>query len=166
MSVLSDIAEEKNEMEMTPMIDVTFLLLIFFMCTIKFKTLEGRLSAYLPRDVGVNQSDAEPIEKVDISVSVLEEGTRYSPKDPTQPWSGEGRFIIRGRKIQYKIGPSVFTEAEEMTKKLKKSHEDDDERPATIDAKPGTMYADIIVALDAAIEAGFTDITFGGAYKK
>ncbi|MDF1837417.1 MAG: biopolymer transporter ExbD, partial [Planctomycetota bacterium] len=40
-------------MDMTPMIDVTFLLLIFFMCTLKFKVLEGKLTAYLPKDVGV-----------------------------------------------------------------------------------------------------------------
>ncbi len=49
-------------LEMTPMIDVTFQLLIFFMCTIKFKVLEGKLAAYLPKDVGVNTSPAEPIE--------------------------------------------------------------------------------------------------------
>ena len=62
MSILSDIAEEEYKMEMTPMIDVTFLLLIFFLLTIKFKVLEGKLAAYLPKDVGVNSSPAEPKE--------------------------------------------------------------------------------------------------------
>ncbi len=43
------------------MIDVTFLLLIFFMCTLNFRTLEGHLSAYLPKDAGVNDGlPAEP----------------------------------------------------------------------------------------------------------
>ncbi len=64
MTYLEEVADDDCEMEMTPMIDVTFLLLIFFMCTLKFKTLEGKLAAYLPKDVGVNQTDAEPIEKV------------------------------------------------------------------------------------------------------
>jgi len=36
---IKEINEEEHELEMTPMIDVTFLLLIFFMCTLKFKTL-------------------------------------------------------------------------------------------------------------------------------
>ena len=45
---------------MTPMIDVTFLLLIFFMCTLKFKILEGKLGAYLPKDVGVQTTEARP----------------------------------------------------------------------------------------------------------
>ena len=60
MSKLMDIASEEIKMEMTPMIDVTFLLLIFFLCTIKFKLLEGKLAAYLPKDVGVNSSQADP----------------------------------------------------------------------------------------------------------
>ena len=41
-----EIMDEKCELQMTPMIDVTFLLLIFFMCTLKFKVLEGKLGAY------------------------------------------------------------------------------------------------------------------------
>ena len=80
MSMLKEIAEEEFNMEMTPMIDVTFLLLIFFMCTIKFKTLEGKLAANLPRDVGLNTSDADPIEKVDIVIKVIEAGSRMNPR--------------------------------------------------------------------------------------
>jgi biopolymer transport protein ExbD len=40
------------KIEMTPMIDVVFQLLIFFMCATKFKTMEGRLDAFLPKDTG------------------------------------------------------------------------------------------------------------------
>ncbi len=85
MSLLSDIAQEKIEMEMTPMIDVTFLLLIFFICTLKFKTLEGKLAAYLPKDVGVNQSQAEPIEKVEILLKVRVEGNKLEPRERAFP---------------------------------------------------------------------------------
>ena len=45
---------EELEIDLTPMIDVTFQLLIFFICTLKFKTLEGKLETELPKDVGVN----------------------------------------------------------------------------------------------------------------
>ncbi len=38
--------------DLTPMIDVTFLLLIFFLCTLSFRVLEGRLDTNLPKDVG------------------------------------------------------------------------------------------------------------------
>lgn len=60
--------KDKTDLSMTPMIDVTFLLLIFFMCACKFKTFEGKLAAYLPRDRG-----QEPfrVEKQDLPVQIL-----------------------------------------------------------------------------------------------
>ncbi len=91
----TDQAREEHEMDMTPMIDVTFLLLIFFMCTLRFKTLEGKLAAFLPKDVGVNQMDAEPIEKVEILVRVRVPGTKMKPSKPDpKPYgpNDTGRF--------------------------------------------------------------------------
>jgi biopolymer transport protein ExbD len=165
MSVLSDIAKEECELEMTPMIDVTFLLLIFFLLTLKFKTLEGKLSAYLPKDVGVNQSEAEKIEKVEITLRVETEGKRMDPNDPNKPWSGEKRYQWVGRKLTYQIGPRKFTDLDDLEKRLVELHKADDERPATIDSRQGTIYGDVVPVLDAAIHAKFTDITFVGEYK-
>jgi biopolymer transport protein ExbD len=42
------------ELNMTPMIDVIFQLLIFFMCSLHFKTLEGKLLSYLPKNGGID----------------------------------------------------------------------------------------------------------------
>ena len=64
-------ATKETKMEMTPMIDVTFLLLIFFLCTIKFKILEGKIPAYLPKDVGVNTTPIDKqLEKIEIDLGV------------------------------------------------------------------------------------------------
>lgn len=177
MSILSDIAEEEIEMEMTPMIDVTFLLLIFFMLTIKFKTLEGKLSAYLPKDVGVNTSEAVPKEKIEISIKVLKEGTRLNVSGPNkgQVWNREGRFEFVGRELEYRVGPwrSRPNDAEGLRKRLKNLFDEDvanfpdpeDRRDVTIDPSKGTVYADVVGVLDAAIEAGFLSITFVGSYE-
>ena len=44
------------------MIDIVFLLLIFFLCVTQFRVPEGDLSSYLPRDRGTGtQADAEVI---------------------------------------------------------------------------------------------------------
>ena len=51
-SKLKELNDEVVELEMTPMIDVTFLLLIFFIVTLNFRTLEGRLDANLPKENG------------------------------------------------------------------------------------------------------------------
>ena len=97
MSIISDIATEEHDMEMTPMIDVVFLLLIFFLCTLKFKTLEGKLSAFLPKDVGVNTTEAEPIEKVEILLEVVHEGKQLKTFKQGQPWNEVPgtRFLYR-----------------------------------------------------------------------
>lgn len=165
MSVLTDIATEEMKMEMTPMIDVTFLLLIFFLCTLKFKTLEGKLSAYLPKDVGVNASEAEPKEKVEITIKVVQEGVRRDPKDANKEYNGEGRFQYVGRKLRYSIGPQQTADLDVLLSRLERIYKTDPERPATLDCRKGTVYGDMVPALDCAIEAGYTDITFVGSYE-
>jgi biopolymer transport protein ExbD len=175
MSQLKDIAEEEHKMEMTPMIDVTFLLLIFFMCTLKFKTLEGKLSAYLPKDVGVNQQDAEPIEKVAITVRIIKEGRKLFPGPDREPYTdatNKRRYVwdYNTRELQYVIANdktgqlSVLADKLQQIHKRRKAADPDDKVPATIDARGATCYGDIVPVLDAAIEAGFIDITFVGAY--
>jgi biopolymer transport protein ExbD len=47
---------EESEMDMTPMIDIVFQLLIFFLLSAKFIALEGQLSSYLPKDRGLQAS--------------------------------------------------------------------------------------------------------------
>ncbi len=163
-AVLQDAMKSNTTMEMTPMIDVTFQLLIFFMLTIKFKILEGKLAAYLPKDVGVNQSDAEPKEKTDIRVSVLKEGSKLDPYDDVA-WSGQGAFRYGDdRELLFAVGPHKTKVLGDLRSRLRKMYEvDPEEAAATIDAARGTVYEDIIGVLDVTISAGFSDITFKGA---
>lgn len=162
-STLSSAEKDEPKMNMTPMIDVTFQLLIFFMCTIKFKTLEGKLAAYLPKDVGVNTTQAEPKEKVDIILKVKKEGTKMHPRK-NERWSGEGAFRYGDdREIQYQIGPKSYADLDDVKSRLTELFKADNERGATIDSFPGTVYDDVVKVLDEAIAAGYTDITFKGS---
>ena len=43
---------EPEQLNMTPMIDIVFQLLIFFMLTLQFKEVEGKLMSVLPKDKG------------------------------------------------------------------------------------------------------------------
>lgn len=163
MSQLQEIAKEESKLEMTPMIDVTFLLLIFFMCTIKFKTLEGRLSANLPKDVGVNQSEAEPVEKVDIQMHMRNEGTKRDARDITKAWT-KGPFQWGpDRRIEYYIGARKTFNIADVESALNKAIAADPEKGATIKPWPDVCYSDVIKVLDLAMTAGYTDVTFTGA---
>ena len=166
-SSLKKAIDDECGLDMTSMIDVVFLLLIFFLCTLKFKTLEGKLAAYLPKDVGVNTSEAEEIEKVEILVKVVNAGALLDARGekPYDPVKG-GRFSFGpGRRISYAVGPRKMSTLEELEVRLRQLHKAADERPATIDSRPGTVYADVIGVLDATLNAGFTQITFVGSYE-
>jgi biopolymer transport protein ExbD len=44
----------------TAMVDIIFCLCLFFMCSLKFRDLDGRLDSWLPKEVGPNPSSAPP----------------------------------------------------------------------------------------------------------
>jgi len=174
-NVLASISDEKCELEMTPMIDVTFLLLIFFMCTLKFKILEGKLSAYLPKDVGVQAFDTPPVEKVDIRLDVRNSGTklRYDRKAKanvpyTENDAKQGLRFFYGddRIVEYTVGGKKTTELTEVVRRLTTFKKADPEMKATVDARKDVTQKDVVVILDAAIDAGYNDITFKGSYER
>lgn len=145
------------------MIDVTFLLLVFFVCTIRFKTLEGKLSAYLPEDVGGNPEQVDPVDAVDVVVAVVEAGVRKNLRDEGVWHAGDAgnpRFRWVGREVEFRVGPLRFTEVDALRRRLAELHRADPGRPVTIDARAGTVTADVVTALDAAVAARFEEIRF------
>lgn len=62
----------KVETDMTSMIDVVFLLLIFFMLATKFKMPEGTLRTFLPKDRG--ESNSRPMMSETCRVTLMMQG--------------------------------------------------------------------------------------------
>ena len=87
---------EAFDINLTPMIDVVFQLIIFFMCAMKFKTLEKKIEAFLPKDRGLAKTPEKIEEKVQIKVSIKQE-------------EGEGvpHFIMFDQDIRADLGPGV-----------------------------------------------------------
>ncbi len=189
MQTARDASQDDADLKMTPMIDVTFLLLIFFMCTLEFKTLDGKLAAYLPKDVGIHPQPTDPIEKVEILVTVERPGARLKPSHPVPRLfqaDDTGRYVWNTeelveehpslglypvRELEYRVGPFATRDLEELRKRLAKTYRDRKSRgeespPATIDARAGTVYEDVADVLDNALDAGFEEITFVGSYEK
>ena len=162
----SSIESDDEGLEMTSMIDVTFLLLVFFLCTIRFKTLEGKLAAYLPKDVGqvADDSVAPPI-SVDVHLTVVSPGERVVPGSPELAWSGAERFVFRPgtRVLRYSIGPHATRDLSSLAERLQRLVGSSPERVLTIRADPGVVYGDVVPVLDAARSAGYHEITFVGA---
>ncbi|MBL8754030.1 MAG: biopolymer transporter ExbD [Planctomycetes bacterium] len=53
-----------------PMVDVIFCLCVFFMCSMKFKEMEGKFSSWLPKNKGQAQPMTEqtPIEEIRVAL--------------------------------------------------------------------------------------------------
>ena len=73
MSALKQILSDVDEVDLTPMIDVTFLLLIYFMVTTMLKQPEAELSIQLPGKP--QSSDITPMDM--LKVRIGDEGEVY-----------------------------------------------------------------------------------------
>ena len=73
MNALKKILDDIDEVDLTPMIDVTFLLLIYFMVTTMLKQPEAELSIQLPGKP--KSSDITPMEMLNVRIG--EEGQVY-----------------------------------------------------------------------------------------
>ena len=149
---------------MTPMIDVTFLLLIFFMCTLKFKTLEGRLAAYLPNDAGMSTEQSEPENAIDIGIHVVNPGTKLSPAG--QLWSGtQGtRYVFdEDRKVTYSLGPKGGLSLGELKSRLVNFDMTAYPRGVVLAANEDAVQKEAVGVLDLLMESGIDKVSIKGA---
>jgi biopolymer transport protein ExbD len=65
---------DDTEMNMTPMIDIVFQLIIFFMLTLKFKTVDRRIESMLPKDRGLAPTPTFPPDFLKVKIKVFRRG--------------------------------------------------------------------------------------------
>lgn len=129
--------EDKLQLKMAPMIDVVFLLLIFFMCVSKWKLAEGNLAAELPTEGAVSEAPPEPVdlEKIIIKLQRSGDGVRIRMSDRLCP-----SFDILTENLKGLRGVV--------------------DTPVIIDADRDVLFRDAISALNASIKAEFTNVSF------
>ena len=56
--------------QVVPMVDIIFCLCVFFMCSMKFKELEGKFESWLPKDKGQSRwaTPDTPIEEIRVAL--------------------------------------------------------------------------------------------------
>lgn len=154
-----DTGETKGDM--TPMIDITFQLLIFFIVTLKFRVLEGRLDAALPKDMGIQTTEVAKIEKIDVLIQVADPGRKVP--DPEY----RNRSKYEGRRIRYQVGTSTFNNLNQLEQFLNTiPKQDREEQPVTLAPKERTISQDVVEVLDVIVNLGFTTITFEGSFEE
>jgi len=66
--------EEKIELQMTPMIDIVFQLLVFFVMTFKIAALEGDFSITMPQAPSEGQPDPNQLPPIVVRLQAKEDG--------------------------------------------------------------------------------------------
>ena len=133
--------DTKAELQIAPLIDVVFLLLIYFMVTASLIKKEGDISFVLPADVPLEQIVEIPVEAM---IMVTEDGTveldgmQFSPEDLMLD---ELVFQVAGLKQIADSQQSPFS--------------------VTITPHINTVHIRIIDVMDACAAAGVKNLSFG-----
>jgi len=114
----------------TPLIDVVFLLLIFFMVSTSF-TRETQIELELPKATGSNLEIPEKVVEVSI--------------DP------EGNFYVNKNSL-------INTQIDTLKRAIRKVSEGDTSLPLIISADAKAPYQSVVTAMDAAGQEGFSNL--------
>lgn len=149
--------------DMTPLIDVVFQILIFFLCTLHFRQLEGRLDAYLPPGAGPAASSARTPDPVELGIRVLVSGERRQAADLERPWNGAGPFEFVGRQVAWRLGPHAYADRAALRAGLAALHARRPDLRLRLDPGPGTLQGEVLGTLDLVLEEGIADVGFRAA---
>jgi len=132
-----------------PMVDVIFCLCVFFMCSMKFKQVEGRFDAWLPRDRGTINSAApdEPAARI----ALFFDAARKS-------YTATKASIVQ-------FGHRVVRDEAELETLLREAHSDararsHPESPAILDADARVPWGDVVAVVNLCRRVGIQDVRF------
>ncbi len=128
--------EKELELNMTPLIDVVFLLLIFFMVSTTFER-ESEISIELPESSGEEAQHEQFV--VEISID------------------GQGRYFINQRKLK----DNKLETLKQGIREVRSQQGDEKTKPKLIiSADRNTKHQAVVRAMDAARQLGLVHLTF------
>jgi biopolymer transport protein ExbD len=125
--------KQPPDVNLTPLIDVVFLLLIFFMVSTTFER-ESQIKVQLP-EAAAQEAVEQEEEILDITIDV------------------EGRFYVNQREV-------VNTDVDTLKRAIAKEIGDKQDLPVVITADANASYQAVIRAMDASSQLGLNQISF------
>lgn len=132
-------------LNLAPMVDVVFLLLIFFISTTTFRRAEGLLAAQLPRQG--SQADQVSLPIAPIFVRLVETGP-----GPTDYSITIENFIDQ---------PTSFNELADFLRTVQENPGFDELTPVVIKAAVEVKWDHVVGCWNAAVRAGSRHVSFG-----
>jgi len=135
------LAKPKMQPPLTPMIDVTFQLLLFFILTLTFRQAEGLIPGSLPGNQG--SSSRAPIPPIVIDVVV--------PLDIAN--DDAGAFFIESDRFEN--AQLLFEELQRQSRELQTA-----KRPIVINPAPGVRWQHVVDAFNGGVRAKYEKVGF------
>ncbi len=129
---LRSASQEEPEINLTSLIDVILLLLVFFMITTSF-VRESQIAIRLPESNSTADSVVEQ-QQLEITVTV------------------QGSYLVNGRAL-------IDARPETLQAAIRKVMSDVPQGRATISADAGATHQAVVTAMDIAGKLGFTEIS-------
>ena len=147
------------------MIDVTFLLLIFFLCSMNFKSVERSLAAELPKHEGPKGGPPPPPD-ISVRVKIHWANARgqiiHSPTAAyTERFEGVRRPVsLAGAHVVLKVGRLGVRDLNELARTLADLTARNSEVAIVIDARQTVPFKWVVGALDACARAQVRNVKF------
>jgi biopolymer transport protein ExbD len=165
---------DESALNMTPMIDIVFQLILFFMFNMKFKALDHRIDSEIPKDRGIQATATfvDPIPAIKVALFRRDEPGQqpytYVKVNDQEPGYripevkfGENAFT---NENLHDVRRAEFTKIQAHIQRLFAANK---ELKGEIDApapKGGLVpHGDIMAILDAFVASGVTTVNFQGA---
>jgi biopolymer transport protein ExbD len=148
----SNVGEESDNpvgINVTAMVDVIFCLCLFFMCSLHFKQLEGKIETWLPKDRGVFQGQPEKV--------ILEEIRIF------MKWDGQRTIRKVGNRGEVNSDDDLMSIVLKMTEDYKKAGKS--EFPVLIDATADVPWQDVIHVMDMCKKEKLERIEFAAPFE-
>jgi len=130
--------KEELDVNLTPLIDVVFLLLIFFMVSTTFQR-ESQISVQLPK--AAKEPVETPVEKIEIVINAV------------------GEYFVNDREL-------VKSDANGLIAALNTETAGNRDIPLTIRADSKTPHQAVVTAMDAAAQLGLNRMSIATSFSK
>jgi biopolymer transport protein ExbD len=145
MAGTQDPNENPVGINVVPMVDVIFCLCVFFMCSMKFKELEGKFESWLPKDKGQSQPMTQDMPIEEIRVALF--------------WDADRKTTVR------QFGKTVIRDDNQLQGLIRDSYADRvrvgrPETPVIIDAAEMVPWREVVNVVNLSKREGVDKIEF------
>lgn len=149
---------DEHEADLTPMIDIVFNLLIFFMCSTKFIVPEGMIEAFLPKAEGAARTTPD-VHLDEARIKLLRVGDATVVKVGEDALNRPGELEAARYASKAPVWARLATKLQALVANHRRHHPGEP-MPVILDIRPQVPTKHAVSALNEVVRAGLKEVTF------